>query len=46
MEVLEQPGGGTAATDVMAIRDQSHINVSNQRTLLAAFDVAPPNDTH
>ena len=40
-EVLEQPGGGTPALNVMAIRDQRHANVSKQRTLLADADVAP-----
>ena len=30
-EVLEQPGGGTPALNVMAIRDQRHANVSKQR---------------
>ena len=40
-EVLEQPGGGTHALNVMAIRDQGHANVSKQRTLLANADVAP-----
>ena len=38
---LEQPGGGTPALDVMAIRDQRHANDSKQRTLLADADVAP-----
>ena len=37
-EVLEQPGGGTPALNVMAIRDQRH---AKQRTLLADADVAP-----
>ena len=27
-EVLEQPGGGTPALNIMAIRDQRHANVS------------------
>ena len=40
-EALEQPGGGTPALSVMAIRDQRHANVSKQRTLLANADVAP-----
>ena len=40
-EVLEQPGGGTPALNVIAIRDQRHANVSKQRTLLADSDVAP-----
>ena len=40
-EVLEPPGGGTPALNVMAIRDQRHANVSKQRTLLADADVAP-----
>ena len=40
-EVLEQPGGGSPALNVMAIRDQRHANVSKQRTLLADADVAP-----
>ena len=40
-EVLEQPGGGTPALNVMAIRDQRHANVSKQRTLFADADVAP-----
>ena len=39
-EVLEQPGGGTPALNVMPIRDQCHANVSKQRTLLADADVA------
>ena len=38
--VLEQPGGGTPALNVMAIRDQRHANVSQQRTLLADADVS------
>ena len=40
-EVLEQPGAGTPALNVMAIRDQLHTKVSKQRTLLADADVAP-----
>ena len=40
-EVLEQPGGGTPALNVMAIRDQRHANVSKQRTLFADADFAP-----
>ena len=40
-EVLEQPGGGTRALNVMAIRDQGHANVSKQRMLLAEADIAP-----
>ena len=40
-EVLEQPGAGTLALNVMAIRVQRHANVSKQRTLLADADVAP-----
>ena len=40
-EILEQPGGGTPAPNVMAIRDQRHAKVSKQRTLLADADVAP-----
>ena len=40
-EVLEQQGGGTPALNVMAIRDQRHASVSEQRTLLADADVAP-----
>ena len=44
-EVLEQPGGGTPALNVMAIRDQSQANVSKQRTLLADADVAPHHDS-
>ena len=47
-EVLEQPGGGTPAFNVLAIRDQHHANDSKQRTndskqrtLLAYADVAP-----
>ena len=39
--VLEQPGGGTPALNVMAIRDQRHANVSKQRTLLADAAIAP-----
>ena len=39
-EVLEQPGGGATALNVMAIRVQRHANVSKQRTLLADADVA------
>ena len=42
-EVLDQPGGGTPALNVMAIRDQRHANVSTQRPLLADADVAPPH---
>ena len=38
-EVLLQPGGGTPARNVMAIRDQRHANVSKQRMLLADVDV-------
>ena len=41
MEVLEQPGGGTPALNVMAIRDQHHAKVSKKTTLLADADVAP-----
>ena len=41
MEVLEQPGGGTPALNVMVIRDQRHANVSKQRMLLADADDAP-----
>ena len=37
-EVLEQPGGGTPALNIMAIRDQRHANVSKQKTLLADTD--------
>ena len=44
MKVLEQPGGGTPALNVMAIRDQRHANVNKQRTLLAEVDVAPSDD--
>ena len=40
-DVLEQPGGGTPALNVMAIRDQRHSNVSKERMLLADADVAP-----
>ena len=40
-EVLEQPGGGSRAFNVMVIRNQRHANVSKQRTLLADVDVAP-----
>ena len=40
-EVLEQPGGGSPALNVMAIRDQRHANVSKLRTLLAYAGVAP-----
>ena len=40
-EVLEQPGGGTPAFNVMAIRDQHHANVSKQRTLLTDANIAP-----
>ena len=40
-EALEQPGGGTPALNVTAIRDQRPANVSKQRTLLAYADVAP-----
>ena len=42
-EVLEQPGGGTLALNVMVVYDQRHANVSKQRTLLADADVAPPH---
>ena len=41
-EVSEQPRGETPALNVMAIRDQRHANVSKQRTLLVAVDVALP----
>ena len=44
-EGLGQPGGGTPALNFMAICDQRHTNVSNQRTLLADVDVAPPHGT-
>ena len=44
-EVLEQPGGGTLALNVMAIRDQRQANVSKQRTLMADADVAPHHDS-
>ena len=40
-DVLEQPGGGTPALNVMAIRDQRYSNVSKERTWLADADVAP-----
>ena len=40
-EALEQPGVGTPALNVMAIRDQRHANVSKQRRLLTDADVAP-----
>ena len=40
-EILEQPGGGTPAFNVMAIRDQRHANVSKQRMLLVDADVDP-----
>ena len=42
-EALEQPGFGTPALNVMAIRDQRHANVGKQTTLLADVDVAPPH---
>ena len=42
MAVLEQPGDGTPLLNVMAIRDQSHANISKQRTLLADAYVAQP----
>ena len=42
-EGLEQPGRGTPALNVIAIRDQRYANVSKQRTLLADVDVAPPH---
>ena len=32
-----------SALKVKAKRGQSHINVSKQTTLLAGFDIAPPN---
>ena len=35
LTVLEQPGGGTHALNVMTIRDQSYANVSKQTMLLA-----------
>ena len=44
-EVLEQPGGGSRAFNVMMIRNQRHANVSKQRTLLADVDVAPHHGT-
>ena len=44
-EVLEQPGGGTPAFNVIAIRDQRHANDSKQTTLLTDVDVAPPHGT-
>ena len=40
MEVLEQPGGGTPALNVMAIRD--HANVSKQM-LLADINISLPH---
>ena len=43
-EVLEQPGGGSRAFNVMVIRNQRHANVSKQRTLLADVDVATSHD--
>ena len=43
--VLEQPGGGTPALNIMAIRDQRHANVSKHRTLLAVVNVAPTHGT-
>ena len=44
-EVLEQPGDGPPALNVMAISDQRYANVSKQMTLLADVDVAPPHGT-
>ena len=41
MEVLEHPGGGPPALNVIAIRDQRRANISKQRTLLADADIAP-----
>ena len=41
MEVLEQPGAGIPALNVMVIHNQRNANVSKQRTLLADADVAP-----
>ena len=41
-EVLEQPGGGFPALNVMEIRDRRHANVCKQRTLQADVGVAPP----
>ena len=41
-EVSEQPRGETPAFNVIAIRDQRHVNVGKQRTLLEDVDVAPP----
>ena len=40
-EALEKPGGGTPALSAMAICDQRHANVSEQKTLLTDADVAP-----
>ena len=40
-EVSEQSRGETPARNVMAVHDQSHANVSKQRTLLVDVDVTP-----
>ena len=42
-EAFEQPGGGTPALNVMAIRDQRQAVVSIQTALLADVDVVPPH---
>ena len=41
-EILEQPGGGFPALNVMEIHGRRHANVCKQRTLQAEVDVAPP----
>ena len=42
--ILEQPKRQIFALNVMAIRDQRHVNKSKQTTSLVGFDVAPPID--
>ena len=42
-EVLEQPGGGTPALNVIAIRDQRHANVSKKRTLRCSISRLGPD---
>ena len=41
-EVSEQPKCQHSALNVIAICDQRHANISEQTTLLAGDDVAPP----
>ena len=43
VEVLEQPGGGDPMLNVIAMCDQGHTNVGEQKMLLADVDIALPH---